>query len=63
MDVILLELSHDSEPSDSTNTPNAESLLADTWLPLWSSSEDAERATHELCVALPLTTTEEALLN
>ncbi|HEU5317573.1 MAG TPA: hypothetical protein VFX49_15780 [Chloroflexota bacterium] len=66
MDVCLLELSRDAEPSDLPDLAepgDGQRTLADTWTPLWSSSEDAERATHDLCVALPLITTEEALLN
>jgi hypothetical protein len=66
MDICLLELSRDAEPSDLPDTAepgDAQRALGDTWLPLWSVSEDAERATHDLCTALPLRTTEEALLN
>ena len=68
MDVCLPELSPDAEhtePAAPVETTDAQRILADTWLPMWSASHDAEKATHNLCLlaALPLVTTDEALLN
>jgi hypothetical protein len=68
MDVCLPEL---VETEDDLPPPTASSLLADRWILLWSTANverqdprhETKKATHSLCAALPLVTSEEARLN
>jgi hypothetical protein len=67
MDICLPELSPTEDERTETTTQAARKLLATCWITICTAPnterEEAKRATHELCAALPLITTEEARLN
>ena len=64
MDICLPEL---APTEDERTGTTAQKLLASAWIVIYSTSdakrEESERATHELCAALAMRTTEEARLN
>jgi hypothetical protein len=65
MDICLPELDRIEDEHIGTHADTTDSTGRAGWLVLWLApkTEESERATHELCAALPVRTIEEARLN